>query len=60
MIRSRHSGELFRVEVGGELRVTRMEHLWGEGYYSIDRYKLRDGMHATWAQDRHLLHKSLD
>ena len=29
------SGELFRVEAHGELRVTRMEHLYGEGYYSI-------------------------
>jgi hypothetical protein len=24
-----------------------MEHLWGEGYYSIDGYKLRDGMRAA-------------
>jgi hypothetical protein len=31
------SGEIFRVEVDGELRFTRMEHLSGEGYYSIDR-----------------------
>ena len=41
------SGEPFRVEVDGELRLTRMEHLWGEGYYSIDGYKLRDGMRAA-------------
>ena len=40
------SGELFRVEVDGELRVTRMEEVWGEGYYSIDLYPLRDGMRA--------------
>ena len=33
------SGELFRVEVDGELRLTRMQHLWSEGYYSIDGYK---------------------
>jgi hypothetical protein len=41
------SGDVFRVEVDGELRLTRMEHLWGEGYYSIDGYKLRDGMRAA-------------
>jgi hypothetical protein len=41
------SGELFRVEVDGELRLTRMEHLWSEGYYSVDGYKLRDGMRAA-------------
>ena len=41
------TGELFRVEVDGELRVTRMEHLYGEGYYSIDGYPLRDGMRAA-------------
>jgi hypothetical protein len=32
------SGELFRIEVNGELRVTRMDHLYGEGYFSIDGY----------------------
>jgi hypothetical protein len=41
------SGELFRVDVDGELRFTRMEHLYGEGYFSIDGYKLRDGMRAA-------------
>jgi len=41
------SGEVFRVEVDGELRATRMEHEWGEGYYSVDGYKLRDGMRAA-------------
>jgi hypothetical protein len=41
------SGELFRVEVDGELRLTRMEEVWGEGYYSIDLYPLRDGMRAA-------------
>ena len=30
------SGELFRVEVDGDLRLTRMEEVWGEGYFSID------------------------
>jgi hypothetical protein len=43
------SGELFRVEVAGELRVTRMEHLWGEGYYSVD--PLRDGMRAAIGEE---------
>jgi len=41
------SGELFRVEVDGELRLTRMEEVWGEGYYSIDLYPLRDGMRVA-------------
>jgi hypothetical protein len=41
------SGELFRVEIGGEMRLTRMEHLYSEGYYSIDGYPLRDGMRAA-------------
>ena len=45
------SGELFRVEVGGELKLTRMEyrHLPGgdSAYYSIDGYPLRDGLHAA-------------
>jgi len=46
-------GELFRVEVDGEFRVTRMEDEWGEGYYSIDLYPLRGGMRANdmiWKQ----------
>ena len=41
------SGVLFRVEVEGELRLTRMEHLWSKGYYSVDGYKLRGGMRAA-------------
>jgi Domain of unknown function (DUF5348) len=41
------SGDVFRVEVGGKLQITRMGHLWGEGYYSVDGYKLRDGMRAA-------------
>ena len=39
------SGELFRVEVDGELKLTRMEY--DEGYYSIDGYPLRDGLRAA-------------
>ena len=46
------SGELFRVEVDGELRPTRMEHLWGEGYYSIEEYPLRNGMRAAIGADK--------
>jgi hypothetical protein len=41
------SGESFRVEIDGVLRITRMEHLWGEGYYSVDGYDLRNGMRAA-------------
>jgi hypothetical protein len=41
------SGDVFRVEVDGMLQVTRMGHLWGEGYYSVDGYPLRDGMRAA-------------
>jgi Domain of unknown function (DUF5348) len=41
------SGDVFRVEVDGKLQITRMGHLWGEGYYSIDGFKLRDGMRAA-------------
>jgi hypothetical protein len=41
------SGALFRVEVDGKLRLTRMEEVWGEGHYSIDLYPLRDGMRAA-------------
>jgi hypothetical protein len=39
------SGELFRVEVAGELKLTRMAY--DEGYYSIDGYPLRDGLRAA-------------
>ena len=41
------SGDVFRVEVDGKLQITRMGHLWGEGYYSVDGYKLRDGIRAA-------------
>jgi hypothetical protein len=40
------SGELFRVEVDGVLRLTRMSHTPISGYFSIDDYELRDGMRA--------------
>ena len=40
------SGELFRVEVNGVLRVTRMSHTPISGYFSIDDYELRDGIRA--------------
>jgi hypothetical protein len=39
------SGELFRVEVAGELQPTRMEY--DDGYYSIGDYPLRDGLRAA-------------
>jgi hypothetical protein len=29
------------------LQATRMEHLWGEGYYSVDGFLLRDGIRAA-------------
>jgi hypothetical protein len=41
------SGDVFRVEVDGKLQITRMGHLWSEGYYSIEGYPLRDGMRAA-------------
>lgn len=43
------SGDVFRVEVPGEagLRRTRMEHMHGEGYYSVNGYNLRDGLRAA-------------
>jgi hypothetical protein len=41
------SGDVFRVEVDAKLQITRMGHLRGEGYYSVDGYKLRDGMRAA-------------
>jgi Domain of unknown function (DUF5348) len=41
------SGDVFRVEVDGKLQITRMEHLLGQGYYSVDGYPLRDGMRAA-------------
>jgi hypothetical protein len=44
------SGELFRVEVDGELKPTRIEyrhHAGGGGeYYSVDGYELRGGLRA--------------
>jgi hypothetical protein len=45
-----NGGEMFRVEVDGMLRMTRMEYeqdgLGGE-YYCIDGYELRDGLRAA-------------
>jgi hypothetical protein len=41
------SGDVFRVEVDGKLQITRMGHLWSEGYYSIEGYPLRDGLRAA-------------
>jgi hypothetical protein len=39
------SGELFRVKVAGELKLTRME--CDDGYYSVDGYPLFDGLRAA-------------
>jgi hypothetical protein len=41
------SGELFRVEVDGQLKLTRMEYAPRSGYYSIDGYPLFDGLRAA-------------
>ena len=41
------SGELFRVEVGGVLRVTRMERDPDGPCYSMDGYELCEGMRAA-------------
>jgi hypothetical protein len=40
------SGDVFHVEVGGKLRVTRME--WAQGrYYSVDGHSLCNGLRAA-------------
>ena len=43
------SGELFRVEVAGELQLTRMKFRYRprRGYYTVDGYPLRDGLRAA-------------
>jgi hypothetical protein len=42
------SGDLFRVEVDGELKLTRLEYNHTDRrYYSVDRYPLRDGLRAA-------------
>jgi hypothetical protein len=41
------SGELFCVEVDGELQLTRMESTANGRYYTIDGYPLRDGLRAA-------------
>ena len=43
------SGDVFRVEIGGELKVTRMEWAHGERgrYYSVDGYQLCEGLRAA-------------
>jgi hypothetical protein len=43
------SGELFRVEFQGELKLTRMEFRQSprRGYYTVDGYPLRDGLRAA-------------
>ena len=43
------SGERFRIEFLGEMRLTRMEfrHTPRRGYYTVDGYPLRDGLRAA-------------
>ena len=41
------SGDLFRVEFAGQLKLTRIEYQPGDGYYSVDGYSLRDGLRAA-------------
>jgi Domain of unknown function (DUF5348) len=43
------SGESFRVEFQGELKLTRMEFRQSprRGYYTVDGYPLRDGLRAA-------------
>jgi hypothetical protein len=44
-----NAGDVFRVEVPGKegLHLTRVEHLPGEGYYSVKGYSLLDGLRAA-------------
>ena len=39
------SGERFRIEFLGEMRLTRME--FRRGYYTVDGYPLHDGLRAA-------------
>jgi hypothetical protein len=44
------SGDVFRVEVDSELKLTRMEYRHfdrGGEYYSVDGFPLRDGLRAA-------------
>ena len=43
------SGERFRIEFLGEMRLTRMEFRDSprRGYYTVDGYSLRDGLRAV-------------
>ena len=47
------SGERFRIEFHGEMRLTRMEfrHSPRRGYYTVAGYPLLDGLHS--AIDKH-------
>jgi hypothetical protein len=46
------SGEIFRLEVDGELRLATMEHLPVRGYYVAEGYELREGMRAAVVAER--------
>lgn len=41
------SGDVVFVDVGGEMKLTRIEHSSQNGYYSIDGYRLSDGIEAA-------------
>ncbi len=44
------SGDLIFIDVAGEMTLTRIEHSRSEGgYYSVDGYRLRDGIEAALA-----------
>jgi hypothetical protein len=41
------SGDVFRVEVDGELRLTRMEQMWGEDYRLEEAFAAALSQHGT-------------
>jgi len=41
------NGDVFRIEVDGKLRPTRMEFEVGRGYHSVDGYELRSGLRVA-------------
>jgi hypothetical protein len=45
-------GEVFLIEVGSKMKQTRMERRPSGKFYSVDGYKLRDGMTAGFFDRR--------
>jgi hypothetical protein len=43
-------GDIFRIEVDGKMRPTRMEFEGDRGYHSADGYQLRSGLRAALAR----------